>query len=274
MPRVMQDSVNTANFTDGADIYAGYVLSDTGHGYSNYQSMVARFPNSMHLSICTRFNATAQCLDYEGGTTGTGPAEAQQAVAWTVRMRANGLVPWNYCNQSTWPSLRAAYSAAGVAEPIWWIANTNTGPVMIPGAAAHQYTFNLPANPYDTSVVADTIPGFDGLAPSGGGTLEDELTPDESQKLSELYRMVAGLVNPTSNLLVPSVGEQPIRVQLGDLIENGAEGRRIAAELITGVVPADAAAVGEKSIAQQVGVVAPSTQSGPQSGTYTYTPEA
>lgn len=189
MTRVMQDSINTAAFTEGADIYAGYVLSDTGEGHDNYATMAARFPDKMHLSICTRFNASAQCLDFENSTTGTTPADAQQAVNWTVRMRQAGGTPWNYCNESTWPILRAAYTANAVAEPIWWIANTSTGPVMIPGAAAHQYTFNLPRNPYDTSVVADTIEGFDSHDPSGGGT---PIPPSEEDLMAQLAGWIVG----------------------------------------------------------------------------------
>lgn len=171
MTRIMQDSTNTAAFTAGADLYAGYVLSDTGQGYNNYASMAARFPGAVHVSICTRFNATAQVLDFEAGTTGVLAADAQQAVQWVQRMRAQGLTPSVYVQQSLWGWLQGYFISNHVAQPNWWVANTSTGAVMIPGTVAHQYTFNLPRNPYDTSIVADYWPGVDsGDVPSGGGT--------------------------------------------------------------------------------------------------------
>lgn len=197
MTRIMQDSTNTSAFTAGADLYAGYVLSDTGEGYNNYASMVARFPSAIHVSICTRFNATAQVLDFEAGTTGVTAADAQQAVAWVVQMRQKGITPTIYVQQSLWGWLQGYFISNNVVQPNWWVANTSTGAVMIPGAVAHQYTFNLPNNPYDTSIVADFWPGVDaGDSPSGGGTPIPDPDPEDDLNYGDAVNAATQATNP------------------------------------------------------------------------------
>jgi murein L,D-transpeptidase YcbB/YkuD len=74
--------------------------------------------------------------------------------------------PTVYCSLSAWPTVRAAFAAAHVAEPHWWIAAyPGNGPNLYPGSIAHQY-----ANPglVDISVVADHWPGVDTAPVSRG----------------------------------------------------------------------------------------------------------
>lgn len=172
MTRTMQDSDVNSGFLAGADIYAGYVLSDTGQGHNNYVSM-CQLPfviGRKTLSICTRFNATADVLDYEIGTTGTGSANWNKAVTWVVQMRAKGRAGVVYCNASTKPELVTAFANAKVVmtDDDWWIAHWTNSPHMEAGASATQWGG---APGVDFSEVADYWPVVDGPHdPSGGGT--------------------------------------------------------------------------------------------------------
>lgn len=97
-----------------------------------------------------------------------------------------------------------------------------------------------------------------GHSGSGGGTQidGDEMTPQEREDLAECRRMlgvlVGAIVPGTNPAQFTGGGEQSIRAQLADVIENAAENREMSAELVTGNVPPARAAVGEKSIADQV----------------------
>lgn len=164
----MQDSDVTSGFTVGADIYAAYVLSDTGEGHGNYAATVARFPAAKHLSICTRFNATAQVLDFEEATTGVTADDAQQCVQWVVRMRQQGGLPSVYVQLSLWTWLAGVFDAAGVDQPGWWIAHWTGVAHLEPGSDATQWQGG---SLVDLNSVADYWPTVDsGLVPSGGGT--------------------------------------------------------------------------------------------------------
>lgn len=108
---------------------------------------------------------------------------------------------------------------------------------------------------------ADAIAIASGVTPSGGGTLIGGLLMALSDaEQADVYRILQNLANP-------GLAGQPGRMAPGELtIEqqcdaaivgrsvdvNASEARRIAGELVTGVIPAAAAAVGEKSIAKQV----------------------
>jgi hypothetical protein len=88
-----------------------------------------------------------------------------------MRRRSGFGYPTIYCNRSTWPKVKAAFAAQGVAPPLYWIA-TGTGLREIPaGAIAAQYLLDV-APGIDISVVADYWPGVDSApapAPSNGG---------------------------------------------------------------------------------------------------------
>lgn len=193
--RTMQDSDITAGFSAGADIYAAYVLSDTGEGHDNYAATVSRFPDAKHLSICTRFNATAQCLDFEAGTTGVSADDAQQCVQWVQRMRAQGGTPSVYVQLSLWNWLAGVFDAAGVAPPGWWIAHWTGVAHLEPGSDATQWQGG---SLVDLNTVADYWPTVDGgLDPSGGGTPEQP--PPEEDDMADLIPFVAKVTDPEGN---------------------------------------------------------------------------
>lgn len=257
----MQDSDITSGFTPGADIYAAYVLSDTGEGHNNYTATVARFPSAKHLSICTRFNATAQCLDFEAGTTGISAGDAQQCVQWVQRMRALGFEPSVYVQLSLWDWLAGVFNAAGVPQPGWWVAHWTNVAHLEPGSDATQWQGG---SLVDRNTAADYWPTVDdGLSPSGGGTPipgGNVTDPNDPQFISLLTNIVALLTN--------------IETNSGNIVQNtfGAEQKldvlntEVATTngLLTDLIAAVKAVPGGGTV----------NNAGPASGTYTYTPEA
>lgn len=186
--RTFQDSDITAGFMIGADIYGAYVLSDTGEGHDNYAATVVRFPTALHLSICTRFNASAQCLDFEAATTGTTLGDAQQCVQWVVRMRATGIEPTVYVQLSLWDWLAGVFDAAGVARPGWWIAHWTGVAHLEPGSDATQWQGG---SLVDLSMAADYWPTVDaGHDPSGGGTPINP--PSEEPLMAQVKGWIVG----------------------------------------------------------------------------------
>lgn len=153
--RTAQDSDDTAGFTAGADIYAGYVLSATGEGHNNYGTMVQRFPDKIYVAICTRFNAVGQVLDFEASTTGW---DYDQLVAWVVRMRAAGGDPTVYVQLSRWAAAKSAFDQRKIDQPHWWVAEWTNTPHLIDGSVATQWGG---ASGVDYNQVADYWPGID-----------------------------------------------------------------------------------------------------------------
>ena len=110
-------------------------------------------------------------LDVEPGCST--PASAP---GWVQRRRKAGVDPTVYCSLSAWPTVRAAFHNAGVAEPHWWVAAyPGNGPNLYPGTVAHQYAN---PGPVDISVVADIWPGVD-TTPTAPTPEVDMVTPAE-----------------------------------------------------------------------------------------------
>lgn len=80
----------------------------------------------------------------------------------------------------------------------------------------------------------------------------DPIVIEIRTQLAEVRRMLAEVVTGNVSAAAAAVGEKSIHDQLSDVAENSAEDRRMLAELVTGNVSAAAAAVGEKNIATQV----------------------
>lgn len=150
--RTMYDSVTASNIPRNAQMVAGYV--DGSYKWS--RSDWALFPNAVHVPIAV-FSTTN---DGVVGDCEKGDMTPGGSVAWVELRRAAGISPTIYCSQSLWPTVRAAFQSAGVAEPPYWIAAyPGFGPDTIPaGAVAHQFR---DAGPYDLSTVADYWPGVD-----------------------------------------------------------------------------------------------------------------
>ena len=152
MTRVMYDAVNPLDCPPGGDVYAGY---DDG-AWPDAAELGARFPGKPVLRITVFPEDTfGHCLDVENGD-----ATPRKAPGWVARRRQAGLLyPWVYCSQDLWPTVQDAFRAAGVSQPLWWIASyPGPGPVMIPGAVGHQFVDH---GGFDQSVIADYIPGLD-----------------------------------------------------------------------------------------------------------------
>jgi hypothetical protein len=152
--RIMYDAVTASNVPASATLVAGY-----GDGYyNNVAEFRARFPHAIVVEIAvSSHHNLGVVLDVE-----TGDATPTEAPGWVTMRRSAGVDPTIYCNSSTWPSVRAAFKAAGVAEPHWWIAQYDGDPSIFPGAVAKQYA---DPGPYDLSSVADYWPGVDPQEP-------------------------------------------------------------------------------------------------------------
>ena len=158
MTRFMYDAVTPQNIPAGVSMVAGYADGL----YANMGTLAARFPHAVRVSIAVRWTTRAQVLDVE-----TGDATPAQAVQWctqTMSDKPNRELTV-YCNMDAWPSVRAAFRAAGVTEPNYWVARYDNDPTIPAGAIAKQYQGDT--HGYDKSVVADYWPGVDS-APAPG----------------------------------------------------------------------------------------------------------
>lgn len=152
VPRTMYDAVTVANIPAGAVMVAGYVDGR----YANLAAMRVRFPHAVVVGIATRASrhgTDAPVLDVEKGDATPG-----EAPGWATAQRRIGVDPTVYCNTSTWPAVKAAFAAAGVAPPHYWVAQYDGNPAIPPGAVAKQYSS---PGPFDISSVADHWPGID-----------------------------------------------------------------------------------------------------------------
>jgi len=157
--RTFYDAVTPSNIPANAQGVCGYIDGR----YAWHANDWARFPNAVKVRIAV-FSSTndGHVLDIEPGCST--PASAP---GWVQRRRAAGVDPSVYCNTSTLPTVQAAFRAAGVPEPHYWIASyPGIGPHLYPGSVAHQYA---DPGPYDISVVADYWPGVDGTSGGAGG---------------------------------------------------------------------------------------------------------
>ncbi|MFC1434362.1 hypothetical protein ACEZDB_27350 [Streptacidiphilus sp. N1-3] len=150
MTRYMYDAVDPSGIPAGATLVAGYVNGR----YANIPELKARFPHAVVVGI-------AVTAGFNGGTVldvEAGDATPAQAPGWVKLRRAAGVDPTVYCNTSTWPAVRAAFAAADVAPPHYWIAHFGVAAVIPAGAIALQYKNTAQ---YDESVVAAYWPGVD-----------------------------------------------------------------------------------------------------------------
>lgn len=157
MTRLMADAINPANIPVGKfPLVAGYVDGPRSQwpaaGWVRHASSIL-----VRIAVFASTN-NGHVLDVE-----TGDATPSQAPDWVQRRRVAGVDPSVYCSISLWPAVRAAFHAANVAEPHYWVAGYPGGGAVIPaGAIAHQYADPLTSGGnYDLSVVADYWPGVD-----------------------------------------------------------------------------------------------------------------
>jgi LysM repeat protein len=170
MTRTMYDGVTPSRIPASATMVAGYVDGK----FANIPALRARFPHATVVEIAVSHTTRAQVLDVE-----TGDATPAGAVQWcTQTMAATPNTELTvYCNESTWPAVKAAFAAAGVTPPQYWVARYGSSTAIPAGAVALQHTNTAG---YDVSAVADHWPGVDGKAtapsktppkaPAKGGT--------------------------------------------------------------------------------------------------------
>lgn len=149
----MADSVTVADLPDGFDVYGAY---DDG-SYANLNAAKARFPDKTVLAFTVfAIDHFGDCLDVENGD-----ATPAQAPGWVQARRAAGHGgPLVYCSEALWPTVKACFDNAKVAQPGYIIAGYpgSVGANLYPGSVGHQW---IDRGPYDESVVADYLPGID-----------------------------------------------------------------------------------------------------------------
>ncbi|MBS2962909.1 hypothetical protein KGA66_07635 [Actinocrinis puniceicyclus] len=152
MTRTMYDGVDASLLPTSAELVGGYVDGLYRWSAANW----TRFPDAVKVRIAV-FPTTndGHVLDVEPGN-----ATPAESVDWVLMRRHAGVDPTVYMSYSTWPQLRSAFQARGVAEPHYWVALYDGVATIPAGAVAKQY-YNNNQLGYDLSVVADHWPGVD-----------------------------------------------------------------------------------------------------------------
>jgi hypothetical protein len=191
--RTMYDSITARDIPLTAAVVLGYVNGTFEWSSADWD----RFPHAVKVRCATRATVDdGHVLDVEQGD-----ATPAQAPGWVqMRRRAGLATPTVYCSASAWPSVKAAFTAAGVAAPLYLIAHYDGDPAIPAGAIGKQY--RDPPNSgghWDLSVVADHWPGVDPTppAPEDDMLLTDKLDPNAAPGTvnEALNAVLGGLVN-------------------------------------------------------------------------------
>jgi len=143
----MYDSVNPEAIPVDAPAIALYL--DGPYAWPGDQ--MRRFPTPYTLTITTRMNVLADVIDVERGD-----ASDAESVMWARRRLAMGITPIVYKDESGLDANRAAFTAAGVPLPLYWVAHwTGAAPTVLPaGVFAVQYANSAQAGgDYDLSIM-------------------------------------------------------------------------------------------------------------------------
>jgi hypothetical protein len=167
--RTLYDSTTADDIPTTVEVVAGYVDGRYAWSAADW----ARFPGAVKVRIAVRASTNdGHVLDVEPGD-----ATPVEAPGWVAMRRRAGVDPTVYCNLSDLPTVRAAFDAAGVAQPHYWVARYD-GVADIPaGCIAKQY-MNDPGSGghWDLSAVADYWPGVDPapVSLSSSSTISEE----------------------------------------------------------------------------------------------------
>lgn len=209
MTRTMYDGVDATRLPTSAQLVAGYVDGLYRWSADNW----ARFPHSVKVRVAV-FSQTndGQVLDVEPGN-----ATPAQSVDWVLMRRRAGVDPTVYMNTSTWPTVRSAFRARGVAEPHYWVAQYDNVASIPGGAVAKQYYNNNDLG-YDLSVVADHWPGVDPApvpTPTPPSVRRNDMHVDLRLNTPVVFANPAAVLGDTSNMLLASdFGDATVRVAL------------------------------------------------------------
>jgi len=168
--RTMYDAIFADDLPEGGDLYAGYVDGK----WPDANAISERFPHVPTVRIATSPSTNAGIIGDGPPDNGTWP----QWVEWVKMRRAAGADPTINTNASSWAAGIAAFKAAGVTQPHWWIADYDGNPTIPAGAIGKQYASN---DFYDTSSVAAYWPGVDPAptppkTPAAPAPQEDDVT--------------------------------------------------------------------------------------------------
>lgn len=212
MTRTMYDGVDASRLPTTAQLVAGYVDGLYKWSDANW----ARFPNAVKVRVaCFAGTNDGHALDVEQGN-----ATPAQSVDWVLMRRRAGVDPSVYMNTSTWPTVRSAFQARGVAEPHYWVAQYDNVASIPAGAVAKQY-YNNDSLGYDLSVVADHWPGIDPApiaTPVSAPTVASSVRRNDVHADLQLNKPVvftnpAAVLEDTSYLLLASdFGDATVRV--------------------------------------------------------------
>jgi hypothetical protein len=173
-------------------IVATYVDHD---GHDGTAELEARYPHHGRLLITEHAEpGRGKCVDVEPGATWP-PSKGAE---WAKNEHDAGrLWPWLYCNIATWPAVIAAVANADMTGKVhYWIAWEHDDEWGIPmGAIGRQYQLSPGSSPgpYDVSVFADHIEGFD--APQVHGT---PLRPGATSDLRDLDQRLGNRRHPVA----------------------------------------------------------------------------
>lgn len=208
MTRTMYDGVDATRLPTSAQLVAGYVDGLYKWSDANW----ARFPNSVKVRVAV-FSQTndGQVLDVEPGN-----ATPAQSVDWVLMRRRAGVDPSVYMNTSTWPTVRSAFQARGVAEPHYWVAQYD-GIATIPSGAIGKQYYNNNDLGYDLSVVADHWPGVDPApfapTPAAPPVRRNDMHVDLKLNTPVVFTNPTAVLDGTSYLLLASdFGDATVRV--------------------------------------------------------------
>ncbi|SRR5258707_7025724 len=179
----MFDGITPSEVPAGAAIYAGYVNGT----WPSYAAIKAQHPGKLYVSISVNASGRAKCLDVEKGD-----ASPDQAPGWVLDQRAAGDPhPWVYMNESTWPTVQAAFTTQKVVPPLWWVAGYVTNPLKqatVPAGSIGIQDYDFGG--YDRSIMSDYIVGLDPV-PVPPAPPAPTPTPEEIEMLKDgvIYRV-------------------------------------------------------------------------------------
>jgi hypothetical protein len=191
----MYDSTNAADVPSGGSLYAGYINGK----YQSYYGMVQRFGTNNVLSITVMAHTgltdgwvAADILDIESGD-----ALPSEAPGWVTEMRdlARPIITCYCSRKGTWPATLAAFQAAKVPLPDFWIADYTNQPHLVPGSVATQWT---DTGPYDISLT-------NGSWPLSTAVLPDPLPPIQTYPVgARTMNVVAVKTDTNGNGYLPT----------------------------------------------------------------------
>jgi hypothetical protein len=187
--REMYDATNrlVKNIPLDAQVVGGYIDGAFAWSAADW----ARFPRATKVRIAV-FESTD---DGHAGDSEPGNMTPAGLVRWVVRRRAAGVDPTGYCSTGSfvvngteygWAACKAAFAAARVPEPHWWVAAYPGGGQVIPaGAIAHQFE---DAGIYDRTIASDYWPGVD-----GGDMLTDVQIVQLFEQIGDIQERMASM---------------------------------------------------------------------------------